>query len=108
MANKNAFRDAEELLRGPETFWVVFTQDVDNIDRDEVHKQTGLYHWNLDVYVFVAEERVLVVSFGPPNESEWYYSTDPELLQLYIDQIEKIIPVYETMVEMLEKERDAS
>ena len=105
MANKNAFRDAEELLSGPETFWILFTEDLDNIDRDEVHSQSGLYHWRLDVYCFMAEERVLVVSFGHPNKSEWFVSTDPDLIKLYTTQAAALLPVLREMKSMLEKEK---
>lgn len=84
MLNKNVFLDAEEVLSGAETFWVAFTDEIDNVDRDEVQKKTGLYHWRTDIYIFVVEERVLAISFGHPNETQWHYTTDASLLAKYL------------------------
>ena len=78
----NAFLDAEELLNGDPGFWVFWTEEIFDREADVYAVRSGIYHWMTDVYVRVsAESKCAVITFGHPDESDWFYTTDPEILK---------------------------
>lgn len=91
----NAFLDAAELLNGDPGFWVFWTEEIFDQDADEYRTLSGAYHWLTDVYVRVNKDAgCLIITFSHPDESEWYYTTEPELIRSYLDLLNTLHTMY--------------
>lgn len=88
----NAFRDAHELLSGPVSFWVFAVEEIYVPNHGAYEKMRLCYNWRSDVYCFLVDS-AFCVTFGHPDEADWFYTVDPSLLRLYGTLMQGLQPI---------------
>lgn len=81
------FEDALAALKTDPAFWVAFNKTVWLEHEDVRTPAFGIWHWMLDIHIFYADEygpTTAIVTGGDPEDSEWLYSTEPELVTQFI------------------------
>lgn len=79
--------DALASLKTDPNFWVAFNQSVWLAHEDVRSPCFGIYHWLLDLHIFYVDEygpTTAIVTGGDPEDSDWFYTSDPELLTRFI------------------------